>query len=101
MQPSQAATALPGSPCLGDMQLVGTAPNTSRNNLPLDKNEFSPRLGFAYSWDQKTVIRGGYGIFWIPNYISFGLNPDNDVINLATTPFVATTNHGLTPSCYS
>ena len=37
------------------------------------------------------MIRGGYGIFWIPNYISFGLNPDNDVINLATTPFVATT----------
>ena len=64
----------------------------------MDKKEFSPRLGFAYSWDQKTVIRGGYGIFWIPNYISFGLNPDNDVINLATTPFVATTNHGLSPA---
>ncbi len=87
-----------GSPCLGDALLVGNGPNTSRNNLPLDKNEFSPRLGFAYSWDQKTVIRGGYGIFWIPNYISFGLNPDNDVINLATTPFVATINHGLSPA---
>jgi Carboxypeptidase regulatory-like domain len=87
-----------GSPCIGDVALVGTPPNTGRNNLPLDKHEFSPRLGFAYSWDQKTVIRGGYGIFWIPNYISFGLNPDNDVINLATTPFVATTNHGLSPS---
>ena len=64
----------------------------------MDKKEFSPRLGFAYSWDQKTVIRGGYGIFWIPNYISFGLNPDNDVINLATTPFHATLDQGLTPS---
>ena len=87
----------PGSPCIGDVSLVGDPPNSSRNNLPLDKHEFSPRLGFAYSWDQKTVIRGGYGIFWIPNYISFGLNPDNDVINLATTPFVATTDQGLTP----
>jgi hypothetical protein len=88
----------PGSPCLGDAQLVLTPPNTTRNNLPLDKKEFSPRLGFAYSWDQKTVIRGGYGIFWIPNYISFGLNPDNDVINLATTPFHATLDQGLTPN---
>jgi Carboxypeptidase regulatory-like domain len=89
---------IPGSPCLGDALLVGTPPNSGRNNLPLDKKEFSPRIGFAYGWNEKTVIRGGYGIFWIPNYISFGLNPDNDVINLATTPFFATQNSGLTPS---
>jgi hypothetical protein len=87
----------PAAPCLGDTLLVATGPNSSRNNLPLDKKEFSPRLGFAYSFDQKTVIRGGYGVFWIPNYVSFALNPDNDVINLATTPFTATTNLGLTP----
>jgi Carboxypeptidase regulatory-like domain len=88
----------PGSPCIGDASLVETPPNNTRNNIPLDKKEFSPRLGFAYSWDQKTVIRGGYGVFWIPNYVSFQLNPDNDLINLATTPFFATINHGLSPS---
>jgi hypothetical protein len=86
------------SPCTGDAYLVGTGPNSSNNNLPLDKKEFSPRLGFAYSYDQKTVIRGGYGIFFIPNYVSFALNPDNDVINLATTPFFGSTNHGLSPA---
>jgi hypothetical protein len=86
-----------GSACPGDAQLVGTGPNSSDNNLPLDKKAFSPRLGFAYSLDAKTVIRGGYGVFFIPNYVSFGLNPDNDVINLATTPFTATTNSYLTP----
>src|ERR1700728_2954290 len=87
-----------GSPCTGDAMLVGTGPNGSNNNLPLDKKEFSPRLGFAYSVDSKTVIRGGYGIFFIPNYVSFGLNPDNDVINLATTPFHATVDQGLSPA---
>jgi hypothetical protein len=86
-----------GSPCMGDANLVGTGINSSRNNLPLDKKEFSPRIGFAYSYDQKTVIRGGFGVFWIPNYVSFALNPDNDVINLATTPFIATTTQGLEP----
>jgi hypothetical protein len=91
-------SGIAGSPCIGDAELVGVYPNTSRNNLPLDKKEFSPRLGFAYSWDQKTVIRGGYGVFFIPNYISFGLNPDNDIINLATTPFLAGLNHGLYPT---
>src|SRR5579862_2060970 len=82
-----------GSPCPGDALLVGSG----GNNIPLDKKQFSPRIGFAYSPDSKTVIRGGYGIFWIPNYVSFALNPDNDVINLATTPFTASTNSGLTP----
>jgi hypothetical protein len=64
----------------------------------LDTKEFSPRLGFAYSWDQKTVIRGGYGVFWIPNYTDFNINPDNDPINLATTPFFGSINHGLSPA---
>jgi Carboxypeptidase regulatory-like domain len=88
----------PGSPCLGDALLVGNGVNNGRNNLPLDKKEFSPRLGFAYSWDEKTVIRGGYGVFWIPNYTDFNINPDNDPINLATTPFFGTLNHGLSPA---
>jgi len=86
-----------GSPCLGDALLVGNGPNAGRNNLPLDKKEFAPRIGFAYSWDQKTVIRGGYGVFWVPNYVVFALNPDNDVVNLATTPFFGTLNEGLSP----
>jgi hypothetical protein len=88
----------PGSPCIGDVSLVQNGPNSSRNNLPLDYKEFSPRLGFAYSLNEKTVIRGGYGVFWVPNYVVFQLNPDNDVINLATTPFFGTLNHGLSPS---
>jgi hypothetical protein len=86
-----------GSPCLGDAFLVKTGRNSSANNIPMDKKAFSPRLGFAYAFDQKTVIRGGYGIFFIPNYVSFGLNPDNDVVNLATTGFTATTNGFITP----
>jgi hypothetical protein len=30
----------------------------------LDKNNFMPRLGFAYKINDKTVVRGGYGIFY-------------------------------------
>src|SRR5271156_944040 len=87
-----------GSTCLGDASYVQTGPNSSRNNLPLDKKEFSPRIGFAYSADQKTVVRAGFGIFFIPNYVSFATNPDNDVVNLASTPFTATTNGFISPT---
>jgi len=82
-----------GSACPGDAALV--APGG--NNIPMDKKAFSPRLGFAFALDQKTVIRGGYGTFYIPNYVSFGLNPDNDLVNLATTGFNATTDSYVTP----
>jgi len=86
-----------GDACPGDAFLVGTGRNSSGNNIPMDKKAFSPRLGFAYGADPKTVIRGGYGIFYIPNYVSFGLNPDNDFVNLASTPLHATTDSFVTP----
>jgi Carboxypeptidase regulatory-like domain/TonB dependent receptor len=87
-----------GSPCRGDLFLVKTGRNDTRNNLPLSKTQFMPRLGFAYSWDQKTVVRGGYGVFFIPNYVSFGTNPYIDPVSSATSNFFASNDGGLTPS---
>jgi len=52
--------------------------------------DFSPRVGFAYSIDSKTVVRSGYGIFWIPNYVSFSLNPLNDMVNGGATTYTGT-----------
>jgi hypothetical protein len=87
-----------GSPCPGEVFFVGTGINPGRTSVPLYKKEVMPRLGVAYSWDQKTVIRAGYGIFFIPNWLLFNLNPSNDPINTASTLWVATTNGGLTPN---
>src|SRR3984893_339563 len=87
-----------GSSCPGDLFLVGTGVNTSRNNLPLSKKEFMPRLGFAFAATPKTVIRGGFVIFFIPNYVSFGTNPYVDPVSSATSPFFASNDGGLTPS---
>jgi carboxypeptidase family protein/TonB-dependent receptor-like protein len=32
--------------------------------VPTDRNNFGPRVGFAYNLTSKTVVRGGYGIFY-------------------------------------
>jgi hypothetical protein len=31
---------------------------------PSDKNNFAPRIGLSYAFDERTVIRGGYGIYY-------------------------------------
>jgi hypothetical protein len=30
-----------------------------------DRNNFGPRLGFAYTLTPKTVVRGGYGVSYV------------------------------------
>ncbi len=87
-----------GSTCPGDLFLVKTGADSGRNAYPLPKKEFSPRLGVAYALNQKTVIRAGYGIFYIPNDVAFSVNANNDVVNLAGTNFYSSDNAGFTPA---
>jgi hypothetical protein len=74
-------------PVKGDVFLVSPQ---NRTNLPLEKLDFSPRVGLAYSLDANTVVRTGYGIFWIPSYVAFSLNPLNDLVNAAATTYTGT-----------
>jgi Carboxypeptidase regulatory-like domain len=77
-----------GSPEIrGEVYLV--APGV-RHNLPLNKDNFAPRIGIAYGLSPKTILRGGYGIFWVPNDVSFALNPINDMINASATTYTGT-----------
>jgi hypothetical protein len=75
------------APVLGDVFLV---PLETRNNVALDRDNLAPRLGLAYSVTRRTVIRAGYGIFWVPTYVAFSLNPANDMVNAASTTYTGT-----------
>ncbi|HUL32607.1 MAG TPA: TonB-dependent receptor [Candidatus Eisenbacteria bacterium] len=46
--------------------LAGTTvfPTSGNRNIPVDRNNIAPRVGFAYSIDDKTVVRGGAGIYY-------------------------------------
>ncbi len=51
----------------------------SADDYPIDKNNFQPRVGFAYSTGPGAVLRGGYGLFyekqWIDRFENYPLNP--------------------------
>jgi len=89
-------TAAAGLPFKGKFGLVNSPDRPSRNNMDLH-NLPAPRLGLAFRLNNKTVIRTGYGIFWIPNDVAFNISPNNDPVNAYTTPFVGTNDGSLTP----
>lgn len=74
-QPSQAAVQAKYA-TLNDPQLKAVLPqinvtggllfagkDTGRGLYQTPKNTFLPRVGFAYQWNDKTVVRGGFGLF--------------------------------------
>jgi len=60
----------------GNLVTVGRSP-LGRRLWRLDKNNFAPRFGFAYRvfGDNRTVLRGGYGIFYNQIVAGNGLSP--------------------------
>jgi hypothetical protein len=61
--------------------------NTSYKN-------FAPRVSAAYALREKIVLRGGYGVFYVPSYYNQGPN----IGYSQGTPWVTSLDGGLTPS---
>ena len=61
------------------------------------KTKLAPRVGFAYALGPRSVLRGGYGVFYAPNQYAF---PDENRMGTrgftAVTDYIASTD-GLTP----
>ena len=88
------ATMALGTTVLGNVDLVNTPANPGRHSLNVNHKGVAPRLGFAYSLNPKTVIRGGYGLFWTSIDTNWATNPLNDPTNSAQTQY--TGNQGNT-----
>ena len=57
-----------------------------------DTNNIQPRAGFAYALSDKTVVRGGVGIYAVPNIIFGNFQPGYS----SSQPIVPTLDNGLT-----
>ena len=63
--PADAVAGTPARTVAGGLMYAGVDGNkTYQGNAPAVK--WSPRVGVVYAFDPKTVLRGGYGLYWAP-----------------------------------
>ena len=95
--PQAALSQATGLNLQGALALTGSQLYPSRDWQQLRWKDFSPRIGFAYNPANNMVIRGGYGILFLPVTASFNLSPYNSPVNLSTTTMTTTLDGGKTP----
>jgi len=72
---------------LGGLQYAGTAASPGSGLWVSQKENFSPRVGFAYNPTPKLVVRGGFGIFYshLGEYVQYGI-PTGFTQSTSTVP---------------
>ena len=80
----------------GAFALVKSPQRPSRSALDPWRS-ISPRIGVSYQLDSKTVIRTGYGMFYLPVDIRWNDAPHNMFINTFTQGWQAVAPDGFTP----
>jgi hypothetical protein len=100
-RPNPGAAGRPGALVFaGDVAGAGNPASFGRPYPEtISYKSFAPRVGFAYAVTPKTVVRGGYGIFYQPlSYPGWnsGLSGGRDGFN--TTVLLSSTDGGITPA---
>jgi hypothetical protein len=92
--------SVPGLKLTGGLTFAGVNGNP-RGQWNRDLDNFAPRVGFAYQAGAKSVVRGGFGVFFAPNFAGTGTGPTPFGLSgfQATTDFVGSLD-GITPYRY-
>ncbi|HKW19623.1 MAG TPA: TonB-dependent receptor [Terriglobales bacterium] len=83
--PLAGALGMPG--LKGEFAAVHSSAYSPRTPFPAWKN-IAPRIGFSYQLDSNTVIRSGYGMFFLPVDVRWDDAPHNLFTNSSVTPWI-------------
>ncbi|HXJ38821.1 MAG TPA: TonB-dependent receptor, partial [Bryobacteraceae bacterium] len=74
-------------------------PATAKQRSPENTyyRQFGPRFGYAWQATPKTVLRGGYGILWLPGGIEITGGSSNNPTASISTALVSSLDNGVTP----
>jgi TonB dependent receptor-like, beta-barrel len=86
----------PGLNLRGALTFVGVNGNP-REQWNSDRNNFAPRIGFAWNVRPKTVVRGGAGIFYTPLTGVGGASGAFGVSGFEAATTLVTSLNGVTP----
>jgi len=82
-------------PATGSLVFASDGSLEERGLVEPDRNNFAPRIGIVYQADERTVVRGGYGIFYnlfdrIGSEDQLALNPPQLINNSLSTSSTTT-----------
>ncbi len=66
-----------------------------RTTYNADRNNFAPRLSAAYGLDDKTTVKGGFGLFYGPGQFEDRIQPIENAIERRRVSAADVPNNGL------
>ena len=86
-----------GNPVYGAADFIGTSQHPESGLKTEHFDLLAPRLGLAYRLNDKTVVRAGAGIYYLPANLQFNEGPYGNAMNQFTNPWLSTLNGEVTP----
>lgn len=83
---------------VGAFDLVATSQHPAAGLRNEHFVDFSPRIGAAYRINDKTVVRGGFGVFYVPSTLQFPESPVSSPNSFNNNNIVNTVNNNVSPN---
>ena len=96
INPAAQGITVNGQPVRGALDYVLSANHPDQGSRKEWFNLFAPRVGIAYRVSDKTVVRTGGGIYYLPSNVQFSEAPWGMPLSSTGTPYLGTLDNGVT-----